>query len=64
MLKETILLYLGQMYIGYTIKKDEPDIIDTSTLAQLNFYDHWERFNRITVMFIKIKISTSIFGSY
>ena len=64
MLKERILLYLGQMYIGYTIKKDEPDIIDTSTLAQLNFYDHWERFNRITVMFIKIKISTSIFGSY
>ena len=52
------------MNIGYTIRKDEPLAInDESSLIVVVLYEWWERSNRLSVMFIKIKISAGIRGS-
>ena len=52
------------MDIDYAIRKDEPDpITETNTAEAVCLYDKWERSNRLSVMFIKTKISTSIRGS-
>ena len=52
------------MDIDCAIRKDEPDsITETSTTEAVCLYDKWERSNRLSVMFIKTKISASIRGS-
>ena len=52
------------MDIDCAISKDEPDpITETSTAKVVCLYDKWERFNRLSVMFIKTKISAGICGS-
>ena len=52
------------MDIDYAIRKDEPlAILATSTKAAIELYEIWERFNRLSVMFIKTHISASIHGS-
>ena len=52
------------MDIDCTIRKDEPDpITETSTVEASCLYDKWERSNRLSVMFIKTKISAGIRGS-
>lgn len=52
------------MDIDYAIRKDEPPAVtNTSTEADIALYEHWERSNRLSVMFIKTKISTGIRGS-
>ena len=52
------------MDIDWAIRKDEPDpITETSTATAVCFYDKWERSNRLSVMFIKTKISIGIRGS-
>ena len=52
------------MDIDCAIKKDEPDpITETNTAEVVCLYDKWERSNRLSVMFIKTKISVSIRGS-
>ena len=52
------------MDIDYAIRKDEPPkIIDTSTPDQILLYEHWEKCNRLSMMYIKTKISASIRGS-
>jgi len=56
--KERILLHLGWMDIDYAIRKDEP-----SAIAEADLYEKWERSNRLSVMFIKTKISVGIRGS-
>ncbi|RVW83870.1 hypothetical protein CK203_042047 [Vitis vinifera] len=61
--KERILLHLGCMDIDYAIGKDKPTIIDTSTTAEKALYEQWERSNRLSLMFIKTKISDGIRGS-
>ena len=62
--KERVLLHLGWMDIDYAIRKEEPDpIIETSTVEVVCLYDKWERSNRLSVMFIKTKISAGIRGS-
>ncbi|RVW18326.1 Retrovirus-related Pol polyprotein from transposon TNT 1-94 [Vitis vinifera] len=62
--KERILLQLGCMDIDYAIRKDEPHkIIDTSTLEEILLYERWEKSNRLSVMYIKTKISAGIRGS-
>ena len=62
--KERVLLHLGWMDIDYAIRKEEPDpIIETSTAEAVCLYDKWERSNRLSVMFIKTKISAGIRGS-
>ncbi|WJZ96175.1 hypothetical protein VitviT2T_014886 [Vitis vinifera] len=62
--KERILLQLGCMDIDYAIRKDEPHkIIDTSTLEEILLYERWEKSNRLSVMYIKTKISVGIRGS-
>ena len=62
--KERILLHLGWMDIDYAIRKEEPDpIIETSTAEAVCLYNKWERSNRLSVMFIKTKISAGIRGS-
>ena len=62
--KERILLQLGWMDIDYAIRKDEPPAItDESSPADVALYEWWERSNRLSVMFIKTKISAGICGS-
>ncbi|RVW27457.1 Retrovirus-related Pol polyprotein from transposon TNT 1-94 [Vitis vinifera] len=52
------------MDIDYAIRKDEPHkIIDTSTPEQILLYKRWEKSNRLSVMYIKTKISAGIRGS-
>ena len=52
------------MDIDYAIRKDEPPkITDTSTPDQILLYERWEKSNRLSVMYIKTKISASIRGS-
>lgn len=51
------------MDIDYAIPKDEPPIGDNNTEVNIAFYDKWERYNRLDVMFIKTKISAVFRGS-
>ena len=52
------------MNIDYAIRKDEPPTIaDESSPADVALYERWERSNRLSVMFIKTKISAGISGS-
>ena len=51
------------MDINYAIRKDEPVLIEPSTPAQVALHERWERSNRLSVMFIKMKISAGIRGS-
>ena len=50
------------MDIDYAIKKDKPTITNTSITVEKALYEQWERSNLLSVMFIKTKISTSIWG--
>ena len=51
------------MNIDYVIRKDEPPAItDESSPADVALYEQWEWSNRLSVMFIKTKISTGIRG--
>uniref|UniRef100_A0A2N9FCT2 Reverse transcriptase Ty1/copia-type domain-containing protein n=1 Tax=Fagus sylvatica TaxID=28930 RepID=A0A2N9FCT2_FAGSY len=62
--KERVLLHLGWMDIDYAIRKDEPPALtDTSTAADITLYERWERSNRLSMMFIKTRISAGIRGS-
>ncbi|KAA8547139.1 hypothetical protein F0562_003595 [Nyssa sinensis] len=64
MWKERVLLHLGWMDIDYATRKDEPPAVtNTSTEAEIALYEHWEGSNRLSVMFIKTKISVGIRGS-
>ena len=50
--------------INYAIRKDElHKIIDTSTPNEILLYECWEKTNRLSVMYIKTKISVGICGS-
>ena len=52
------------MDIDYAIRKDEPPALtNTSTAADITLYERWERSNRLSMMFIKTKISAGIRGS-
>ena len=51
------------MDINYAIRKDEPEITETSIKEENVLHEQWERSNRLSVMFIKTSISTSIRGS-
>ncbi|XP_059308746.1 uncharacterized protein LOC132059924 [Lycium ferocissimum] len=61
--KEIILLHLGCMDIDYAIRKDESPINEISTQAEIALHEQWERSNRLSVMFIKTKISAGIHDS-
>ena len=51
------------MDIDYAIWKDEPPVvIETSSANDIALYERWERSNRLSVMFIKTKISAGIRG--
>ena len=60
--KERIFLHLRCMDIDYAIRKDEPQITKSSSPAELALHELWERSNRLSVMFIKTKISVVIRG--
>ena len=52
------------MNIDYSIRKDEPPIVtNTSTPTEITLYERWERSNRLSVMFIKTKMTAGIRGS-
>ena len=54
---------MGWKDIDCAIRKDEPDpITETSIAEAVCLYDKWERSNRLSVMFIKTKISAGIRG--
>ncbi|XP_074577512.1 uncharacterized protein LOC141833910 [Curcuma longa] len=55
--KERTLLHLGCKDIDYAIRKDEPPPENVA------LYEKWERSNRLSIMFIKTKISDGIRGS-
>ncbi|KAK2444049.1 hypothetical protein QL285_015104 [Trifolium repens] len=62
--KERIMLHLGWMDIDYAIRKDEPPAVtEQSTPAEVALYERWERSNRLSVMFIKTKVTAGIRGS-
>ena len=62
--KEKVLLQLGCMDIDYAIRKDEPHkIIYTNTPDEILLYECWEKSNRLSMMYIKTKISAGIRGS-
>ena len=62
--KERILLHLGWMDIDFAIRKNEPaGITEASEPDAVDLYEKWERSNRLSVMFIKTKISAGIRGS-
>ena len=50
------------MDIGYAIRKDEPQITETSTKEEKVLHEQLERSNRLNVMFIETSISVSICG--
>jgi hypothetical protein len=52
------------MDIDYAIRKDEPPALtNTSTAVDITLYERWERSNRLSMMFIKTRISAGIRGS-
>ncbi|KAJ4710178.1 hypothetical protein OWV82_016395 [Melia azedarach] len=51
------------MDIDYAIRKDESIFTEASSQAEIALYERWERSNRLSMMFIKTKISASIRGS-
>ena len=62
--KEKILLQLRWMDIDYAIRKDEPPALTaTSNQAEITLYNHWERSNHLSVLFIKAKIFAGISDS-
>ena len=55
---------LEWMDIDYAIRKDEPLALNnTNTATDITLYERWEWSNRLSVMFIKTKISAGIRGS-
>ena len=60
--KKRILLQLGCMDIDYAIRKNKLVLTEPNTPAQLALYQRWERSNRLSIMFIKTKISVGIRG--
>ena len=61
--KERILLHLGYMDIDYAIRKSEPpEVTEESTPTEVALYERWEKSNRLSVMFIKTKITAGIRG--
>ena len=62
--KERVLLHSGWMDIDYAIRKDKLNpITETNTVEGISLYEKWERFNRLSMMFIKTKIFAGIRGS-
>ncbi|PIN14720.1 hypothetical protein CDL12_12642 [Handroanthus impetiginosus] len=62
--KERILLHLAWMDIDYAIRKDESSkVTNSNTSQEITLYERWERSNRLSVMYIKTKISVGIHGS-
>ena len=52
------------MDIDYAIRKSEPpEVTKESTLAEVALFERWERSIRLSIMFIKTKITTGIRGS-
>ena len=52
------------MDIDYAIRKSEPpEVTEERTPVEVALFERWERFNRLSVMFIKTKITTGIRGS-
>ena len=51
------------MDIDYVIRKDEPLITETNSLAEIALHELRGRSNRLSVIFIKNKISVGIRGS-
>ncbi|XP_031255335.1 uncharacterized protein LOC116113315 [Pistacia vera] len=62
--REAVLLHLGCIDLDYALRKEEPlTPTNTSTQAEIALYEQWERSNRLSIMFIKSHIMSSIRGS-
>ena len=51
------------MDIDYAIRKDEPQITETSTKEEKVLHEQWKQSNGLNILFIKMSISASICGS-
>ncbi|XP_025678221.1 uncharacterized protein [Arachis hypogaea] len=59
--KDKILFHLGCADLGYALRREEPTTsTDASSQAEVALYERWEKSNRLSMMFIKSRISTSI----
>ncbi|XP_047257504.1 uncharacterized protein LOC124889587 [Capsicum annuum] len=62
--KEKVLLTLGCSNLDLKLHVEETsNPMESSTPEAKVFYERWERFNRLSLMFIKAHISQSIRGS-
>ena len=62
--KERILLHVGNMNIHYAIRKLKPQEVTKENIpSKVALYERWERSNRLSVMFIKTKVTAGIRGS-
>nr|XP_025676815.1 uncharacterized protein LOC112776789 isoform X2 [Arachis hypogaea] len=62
--KDKILFHLGCADFDYALCREEsPTPTDTSSQAEVALYERWEKSNRLSMMFIKSRISASIRGS-
>ncbi|XP_072064284.1 uncharacterized protein [Arachis hypogaea] len=62
--KDKILFHLGCADLDYALRREEPPTpTDASSQAEVALYERWEKSNRLSMMFIKSRISASIRGS-
>ncbi|XP_031258529.1 uncharacterized protein LOC116116603 [Pistacia vera] len=62
--REAVLLHLGCIDLDYAFRKEEPPTPTyTSSQAGISLYERWEQSNRLSMMFIKSHITSSIRGS-
>ncbi|XP_016206829.1 uncharacterized protein LOC107647239 [Arachis ipaensis] len=67
MISETVSevhLLSGCADLDYALRREEPPTpTDASSRAEVSLYERWEKSNRLSMMFIKSRISASIRGS-
>nr|XP_025693179.1 uncharacterized protein LOC112795464 [Arachis hypogaea] len=55
---------LGKLNLDYALRREEPPApTDASSQVEVALYERWEKSNRLSMMFIKSRISASIRGS-
>ena len=58
--KEQIKFYLGVIDLDLTFREEKPNaIIDESTDDEKNHFKNWERSNRLSLMYMRISITSN-----
>jgi hypothetical protein len=62
--KENLLFTLGCLELDLALRMDEPPVLtEESTPLEIAKHEWWERFNRLSLMFMKSHVSKGIRGS-